>query len=261
MAFIECSFLSESLMMHTQITVFVPTKTFGDIYGGNQNYYNREKKLKTLYLLHGASDDHTMWMRRTNIERYAEEKNIAVVMPSAALSFYTDMAYGQKYFTYISEELPQVVRYLFPLSDKREDNFIAGLSMGGYGAFKIALRKPESFCAAGSFSGAVNLAEEVVNRGSIPFEAVFGDLTKVKGSENDLCYLLQKLKENNAEIPKLYQSCGTEDFLYEGNVKFKNFAKELGVDITYIEEPGTHEWGFWDRHIKKFLDWIFEQSK
>jgi len=260
MALLQINFLSKYLMMDTQVTVIIPTLTGKDLQNPLEAVYNREKKFPTLYLLHGFLGDNTNWLRYTSIERYANEKGIAVVMPSAYNSFYTDMAYGVKCWSYISEELPLVMRSLFPLSDKREDNFVAGLSMGGYGAMKWALRRPDFFSAGASLSGALDIVEIIESADGIskPFHiSLFGDLTKVKGSENDLFYLAENLKEKGLPAPKIYIACGTEDRLYPANIRFKEHLQKLGYEVTYEEGPGGHDWSFWDRYIKKVLDWIF----
>jgi putative tributyrin esterase len=220
--------------------------------------FGPKPRYQTLYLLHGLSDDHTIWMRRTSIERYAEEKRLAVVMPAVDRSFYTDMVHGNRYWSFISDEVPRVARAFFSLSDRREDNFAAGLSMGGYGAFKLALGKPESFAAAASLSGAIDLGSEIAKPDEKPdfFENIFGPPKAFKGSDNDLPALLTRLKKSGKPIPRLYQCCGTEDFLYTQNTAFRETAKKLGVDLTYREGPGAHTWAFWDEYIQYVLDWL-----
>ena len=151
----EVNFLSEVLTLHSTMYVLLPQRTLAETKS------KRTPKYRTLYLLHGHSDDHTAWQRWTSIERYVEGLNLAVVMPAVNLSFYTDMAHGGKYWQFISEEVPAVVRDMFSLSSAREDNFVAGLSMGGYGAFKLALTYPERYAAAASLSGAVDIREVV----------------------------------------------------------------------------------------------------
>lgn len=245
MAFIQCDFFSEVLGLSTSMNVVLPEKM-------------TDKKHPTLYLLHGLSDDHTIWCRRTSIERYAANYGIAVVMPAVHRSFYTDMDRGYPYWTFISQELPTIARSLFPLSDKREDNFVAGLSMGGYGAFKLALTYPDKFAAGASLSGALDVARfaDEEQRGPRQFENIFGDLSKVRGSQNDLFYLGEKVSESHDCKPMLYQCCGTEDFLYEDNIRFRDWAKKLKLDLTYEEEPGNHDWGYWDMKIQRVLEWL-----
>ncbi|MFD2881182.1 alpha/beta hydrolase [Paenibacillus rhizoplanae] len=160
MALIECKFYSEVLGLSTSMTVILPQQTTTQI--GMSNV-SKGTLHPTLYLLHGLSDDDSIWLRRTSIERYVAEMGIAVVMPQVHRSFYTDMKAGGQYWTFISEELPALARSFFPLSPKREDNFVAGLSMGGYGAMKLGLRKPENWAAAASLSGALDMAHNYLN--------------------------------------------------------------------------------------------------
>src|SRR5512147_42451 len=137
MPLIHCNFFSQALGLSISMDVILPLRPW------SQGASAQAGRHPTLYLLHGMSDDHTIWQRRTSIERYVDPLGLAVVMPAVARSFYTDMYAGPKYWTFISEELPEIARAFFPLSAAREDNYVAGLSMGGYGAFKLGLRQPE----------------------------------------------------------------------------------------------------------------------
>jgi S-formylglutathione hydrolase FrmB len=256
MALIHCDFFSEVLGISTSMCVILPQNTRSQIgMAGSE----KKEKYPTLYLLHGLSDDHTIWQRRTSIERYVSDLGLAVVMPAAGRSFYTDMKHGYKYFTFISEELPEIARQFFPLSEKREDTFAAGLSMGGYGAFKLALSCPDKYASAASLSGAVDMgarfrSNEVLD--TTEFENVFGNLNSFDGSENDLYALAKKVLASDGPKPKLYQCCGTEDFLYEDNKSFKKFIEGTDFDYTYEEGPGVHEWAYWDAEIQKVLKWL-----
>lgn len=252
MALIHCDFFSNVLGLSTSMDVILPQETEKQI-GMETKAFN--DKHPTLYLLHGLSDDHTIWQRRTSIERYVAELGIAVVMPAVHRSFYTDMACGFNYWTFISEELPSIARSFFPLSNNREDNFVAGLSMGGYGAFKMVLNHPEKFIAGASLSGALDIATHA-KESPEGFNIIFKDIDKIEGSNNDLFYLVKNVAESAGPKPKLYQCCGTEDFLYQDNVKFKNFCNNLDIDHTYEEEPGSHEWGYWDKKIQDVLSWL-----
>lgn len=259
MALIDCRFYSEVLGLSTAMTVILPQRTATQIGMTNTQFGELHP---TLYLLHGYSDDHTIWLRRTSIERYAAPLGLAVVMPQVDHSFYTDMAYGKKYWTFLSEELPQIARSFFPLSAAREDNFVAGLSMGGYGAFKWALRRPDAFAAAASLSGVLHVArradaapdgdEYALRR---PFKLIFGE-EKVTGTDNDLLCLLDRLDRADGPKPMLYQCCGTEDFLYEDNVAFRDACRRTSLALTYEEGPGNHDWGYWDAKIKDVLAWL-----
>jgi S-formylglutathione hydrolase FrmB len=253
----EVNFFSESLGMRSTMGVLLPQRSFTEAKSAPQTKY------RTLYLLHGYSDDHTAWQRWTSIERYAERYSLAVVMPAVHLSFYTDMAHGGKYWQFISEEVPALARDMFPLSSERQDNFVAGLSMGGYGAFKLALLHPERFAAAASLSGALDISQVVAAHGRPEDEPwleqmrnIFGDLSAVAGSQHDLFTLAEKIASSPVR-PRLYQCCGTEDFLYAENVRFRKHAGSLSLDLTYEEGPGDHNWAYWDQMIQRVLDWLY----
>lgn len=252
MAFIDCHFYSDSLGVSASMYVILPQVAQNQIGLASAVY---GVKHPTLYLLHGLSDDHTIWMRRTSIERYASKLGIAVVMPAVNRSFYTDMASGPKYWTFISEELPALARSFFPLAEERELNYVAGLSMGGYGAMKLALSHPDRFAAAASLSGALDISDRASNFPE-DFKLIYDDVSKIKGSGNDLFYLAEQLSGSTRQSPMLYQCCGTEDFLYEDNIRFRDYCRKLGMDLTYKEEPGEHEWGYWDRKIQTVLNWL-----
>lgn len=250
MALIHCDFYSEILNLSCSMVVVLPQRPLPTI------HTTPSPKFPTLYLLHGLSDDHTVWPRRTSIERYAEEKGLAVVMPAVNRSFYTDMVAGPRYWSYISEEVPARARDLFPLSREREDNFVAGLSMGGYGAFKLALRHPERFTAAASLSGALDMANVHDPVLEPELRLIFGDLDTIAGSDNDLFHLAAQVAQSPGPKPKLFQWCGTEDFLYGFNVKFRDFVQTLPFDYTYSEGPGDHTWSSWDTQIQNVLNWL-----
>ena len=254
MALINCDFFSESLGVCTSMTVILPQNTKSQI---GMDGKAGKKKHPVLYLLHGMSDDHTIWLRRTSIERYVSSLGLAVVMPAVARSYYTDMHCGQKYWTFVSEELPALAESFFPISSKKEDTFAAGLSMGGYGAFKLALARPEKFAAAASLSGALDpqqLATYIPDR-SVENFSIFGDKS-IYGTNNDLYHLSRELAKSNAPKPRLFECCGTEDFLYQDNLKFRDHLTSLNYDLTYEEGPGTHEWGYWDTNIQRALQWF-----
>ena len=248
MALLQVNFFSKVLGKATQLQVIIPESSDREF-----KLLDPTVKYKTLYLLHGGTDDSTAWIRQTAIERYAREYNMAVVMPDADLSYYSDMVQGRKYWTFICEEVPNFVQAYFPLSDKREDNFVAGLSMGGYGSFKMAVYKPTQFAAAASFSGTLcvdDLIDYVPHRRK-EFHEIWGNLDTIKGSENDLKYLYQNAINGGIKLPRLYQFCGTEDFLYKMNVDFKNTIEKMGIELHYEEATGTHDWAYWEDCIQK----------
>jgi S-formylglutathione hydrolase FrmB len=260
MAFLDFHFFSEALAQTCAAYVIIPQETTAQIgmVGGAAR-----RKYPTLYLLHGLSDDHTIWMRRTSIERYAAEKNFAVVMPAVARSFYQDMASGPRYWTFVSEELPALCQLFFPLSAAREDNFVAGLSMGGYGALRLGLARPEKFAAAASLSGAldvVRFAKEAGRKGSRIDKAewigILGPELRVEGTDADLHFLAQKVAASSGPKPHLFVACGTEDQLLPDSRAFRQQLDAVHLRVTYKESPGAHEWGYWDAQIQSVLDWL-----
>ena len=259
MALFNCDFFSNVLGMMSKMVVVIPENAQNRI-GIDSAETNLEGGLPVLYLLHGLSDDETAWTRRTSIERYAEEKGLALVMPTTHRAFYTNTTNGYKYFDHVAREVPEKARSFFKLSDRREDNFIAGLSMGGYGAFKIATTLPENFAAAASLSGVMDIAtcfDQLGDEEGRPeWEAVFGDIDNLAGSEHDLFDTTEKMLANKPLVD-LYQCCGTEDFLYESNIKFRKFMEsKAGIRYNYEEGPGTHNWGYWDTMIQRVIEWL-----
>lgn len=263
MAFIQCNFYSKVLGMSSTMNVITPeNRENSELIRKNKN-----ENYPVLFLLHGLSDDHSSWQRKTSIERYVNKFGIAVVMPNVHRSFYTDMKAGNNYFEFISQELIETARKLFPLSRKQSETYTAGLSMGGYGAFKLALTRNDIFSAAASLSGVLNisiLAEpqnfeqfEEKERLKEEFKWIFGDLKKIKNSNNDLFYLLKTLKNKNKQIPKLYQCCGRDDFLYQNNLEFKKFCLANKIKLEYNEEDNAaHEWEYWDKKILDVMRWL-----
>lgn len=252
MALIELKFYSQMLGMQTEAYVVVPQKsTNGEI--GIKGKSDVDE-YKCLYLLHGLSDDHSIWLRRTSIERYAAEYGICVVMPCGGKSFYTDMKYGMKYFSYITEELPRVISEFLKVSTKREDRYIAGLSMGGYGALKAALRRPDLYSAAAGMSSVADIKVRNFDEVLVP---VFGEEINIP-DEEDLFYLAEKTN-NDPMKPRIFMGVGTEDFLYDSNVKLKEKFEQLDYDFTYRESQGTHCWEFWDEYIQHVLKWMFKE--
>jgi S-formylglutathione hydrolase FrmB len=250
MALVSCDFHSEALELSTSMTVILPQETRSQI--GMTGAPAGEHGAPVLYLLHGLSDDHTTWQRRTSIERYAAPLGLAVVMPAVHRSFYADEVRGHAYWTFLSEELPQVVASLFRVSERREDTFVAGLSMGGYGALKWALREPSRFAAAASMSGALDVVglARGEQRGGL-LERVFGGRP---GPRDDLFALMRDAEPTG--LPAMHVSCGTEDWLFDANEAFAASARGLGLAPTVDFRPGEHEWGFWDTEIQRVLSWL-----
>lgn len=214
MAYISLNYHSPTIGMHQNLTVILPE---------DQSFFNNDttaKPLKTLMLLHGLSSDETTYMRYTSIERYANEHKLAVIMPNVDHSAYANMAYGHSYYDYILE-VYDYVHQIFPLSKKRNDNFIAGHSMGGYGTIKFALTQGDKFAKAVPLS-AVFEAQNLMDLEWNDFskEAIIGNLSSVKGTEHDPYYLLDKAVAEDKQIPKLLIMCGKQDFFISRQFRF-----------------------------------------
>jgi len=250
-ALLQCAFFSEVLGLSTSMSVILPQETSTQIGLVGQA---RDGVHPTLYLLHGLSDDDTTWLRRTSIERYVSALGLAVVMPRVDRSFYSDERHGNRYWTFLSEELPIVVEGFFHVSPRREDTFVAGLSMGGYGALKWALRQPQRFAAAASLSGALNIAERDQFGGRPGLkEQIFGGQS-IRATPDDLIWLLDQVDPPSS--PSMYVCCGAEDDLLGENRTFIEAAERRGFPVTVDIGPGRHEWGYWDRKVQDVLAWL-----
>ena len=241
MAFLQANIYSNVLEMEVMIDVILPQSTKKKI--GTQSQ-STGTDLPVHYLLHGMNGNHSVWQRRTSIE------------------WYTDTTYEMKYWTFIAEELPQICHELFPqLTQKREKTFAAGLSMGGYGAVKLGLRKPDQFAAVASLSGALALAESMDSllqlRSQAYWEGIFGPLEQFKGSENDLIHLIETIDPSTA--PRFFISCGTEDQLYPASEYAVDKLQKRKLAVTFESGTGDHDWNFWDQWIQRVLQWLFSE--
>ncbi|CCV66187.1 MAG: alpha/beta hydrolase family protein [Paracholeplasma sp.] len=247
MAFLQVEFGSAILQQNMQLSILMPQ----DI--------KQDEELKVLYLLHGYSGSSMDWIKLTGLERYLRNYRVMVVMPSMHNSYYSNAVYGYGYFDYYTKELPTFIESTFSVSRKKENRYIAGLSMGGYGAFKAALTYPERYHKAASFSGAMNvetmrkLNQTAPRKGA--FDSIFGFETS-KDTPNDLHFLASSCKTT---LPELYFSCGKQDFLYQDNLAFKKHLENLGIPFVYEESDGDHNWDFWDTYIQKALKFMFDK--
>jgi putative tributyrin esterase len=209
----------------------------------------------TLYLLHGLSDDHTGWLRRTRIETYAAAYPLIVVMPQGFRGFYTDNHAGPPYARYVAEELRALVERTFPARAARDARCVGGLSMGGYGALRLALGYPHLFASAHSHSGPLRSGERMGPREGGPvsleeFRRIFG--SNPAGSNHDLAALARRAKEAGT-LPKIRIDCGVEDHLIDDNRTFHAELEQLGVPHEYQEFAGGHSWDYWDLHVREAL--------
>ena len=215
---------------------------------------------KVLYLLHGLSDSCTAWLHKTRISEYAQKNNYIVIMPEVQRSFYSDMAHGSKYFTYVSQELPEICEKIFNLKHTREKTFVAGLSMGGYGAMKCGLARPDFYAACASFSGALDMKNRVedakqTGQNQLPeMAAILGEGLNFP-DEADLFHLAREAVMQPVK-PRVLITCGDADFLLEDNRRFTAHMQALNYSHKYIQWPGDHNWDFWEDCLPLALDFF-----
>jgi putative tributyrin esterase len=253
MALLRLDHIPETVKVNLPLYIILPNP--GEM--GSVPVSNR----KVLYLLHGINDDASAWQRYTMIESIAKLYGLVVVMPSVGRSFYTDQPNGQHYFSYLTDELPRYLKDVFGLSPRRADTFIAGNSMGGYGAFKAAFLRPELYTAAACFSGAFVpgfLLAFPNDPRRLEFEVLFGDLGKIVGSEHDSNVWIERAARNPAVLPRLFMACGRQEDLLPLSRQFHAACQRHGIAVDYHEEDGIHDWFFWNKQIQRFLSLVFK---
>lgn len=253
--------LSRTITFHILLQNDMPK----ELLEGNQHY---DRPMKTLYLLHGFSGNTLDWLTGSLAQELSLKYNLAIVMPSGENSFYLNgKGLGRGYETLIAQELPSYCQKTFGLSDRPEDNFIGGLSMGGFGAIHTALKYPEHFGKMFGLSSGM-----ILNRikGMKPgtsneiadydyFAQVFGNLDKLEESENNPEYLVKARMKKGDVIQPVFMACGTEDFLLNDNHQFRDFLIENGVDLTYKESAGIHDWKFWNEYLEPAIQWLLDE--
>ncbi|WP_234124494.1 alpha/beta hydrolase [Clostridium hydrogenum] len=250
MAKFNCNVISYTLKRAVDITVIIPTPSIPESLGFSKYKPSHKpvEKYPVLYLLHGMGNNHATWCGYSNVELFAEERNIAVVMLSGENKAYiNNTASGDRFYDFIEDELPEFICGMFPISDKPEHTYIAGLSMGGFGTLVHALSCPEKFCAFGAFSAAISLN---------PADITGGEDKEIDPKYDPLTLAINLAKAGK-RFPKAYIACGEKDFLYKANVDFVKQLSEMGVEVNWVSVPNyQHEWRFWNLQIEAFLDWI-----
>lgn len=266
-AWFHCNFQSCILRMNVDVGVLIPERARIEGIETKANRIqegNKRPLYQTLYLLHGFSGDYMSYLRSSNIDRYSEENQIAVVMPSVYNSAYTDMKYGLDYFTYVADELMDFIEQTFPVSPHREDRFVAGMSMGGYGAYKLGLSHPERFSAIAGLAGSYHAEyryQGKVSTVSTLCEALYGDPPQIVPEIHDIFTMMKKRKEEGVKMPRMYTCCGTEDRRHQDSVDLKKFADANGIDLTFEQGPGRHDSLFFDEYIQRVLQWFHLKEK
>lgn len=253
MALFRGTVRSTVLEMDTQVNVIIP-----------YDYHHGEEKQvkydKVLYLLHGLKQNADAWQRFSSVERYAQEYGFVVIMPEVQRSFYTDMAMGLPYFTYLSEELPGMMQEMFNIACDREHTYVGGLSMGGYGALKCALLRPDRYAGALCFSSGFFVLENAgVSKGvwkNDEMKAIIG--ADLICPDCDRLDLVMDGFTPDMKKPKVYLACGTEDYLYKNNVMMRDVLQEKGFAPVYEEWGGVHDWLFWDLAVQRGMQCVCE---
>ena len=268
MAVLHLNYLSQALGLQTNVSVIIPAKPF--VFPGQEAPKHQGKpKYQVLWLLHGGGGDDQDYVNFSNIVRYADEHQVAVVMPSDQNAFYCDgyLPNGGNYFSFVTEELVKLCRSIFPFSKAREDNFIAGLSMGSGGAMKCAVLHPELYGTALIMSGGgmrLHRAEDAWAKDFLKKVIENEDVSsfpKVEEPKKDITMAVPMyyiLKEKKETLPEFYFTCGGDDFLLSDVKLCLDFYKTMGLPLAYEEVPGyKHEWDFWDLSLKKAMnDWL-----
>ncbi len=259
MAFFELHYFSKAIRTGVTVNIILP-----EVDKKSEGCGNTGKPFKTVWLFHGLNGNQNSWIENSAIERYARERGLAVVMPCVDRSWYTDTAYGAGYFTFVTKELPLVCRsYLKGMSDKREDNLVIGLSMGGYGALKCALTYPEQYGAVASLSGALDITRKGRPYNLEEWRGIFGfqlkDASELENTPHDIFYLTRENQKNSRPFPKTYLWCGTEDTLIDINRKYRDLLSEFQIPHCYEESSGTHNWKYWDAKITDALNYLLEE--
>lgn len=260
MAIIEAQIFSHSLKRIVPIQVILPV---GKRYPRPED--NNEKgPFKTLYMLHGLRGNYRDWIIYTQLQNLAEEQNLAVVMPSGENSCYVEQVISDNdYGNYVGNELVEISRKMFPLSAKRDDTFIGGLSMGGFGALRNGFKYWQNFGYIIALSSAVHFFETDLSKpiDSIFHEdEVFGNRSAAAASDKNPRVAFANARsacdKAGVSLPKVYMACGTDDSLLWANRSYKDYLIENGADVTYSEPRGDHNWDFWNAQIPEFLKWL-----
>ena len=241
---------SAELLTETEVTVILPQDSAAKL----------QKPLRTLYLLHGMGRNHTTWLHDSNIHQYASQYKMAVIMPEVRRNLYCDMAYGRKFFSWISGELPAHMNKTLHIPAEPSQTYIAGRSVGGYGALKCAFTFPNRYAGAASFSGTVHLPKAIpllLKDGIMSEAEIQGNLGEAMTvhDENDLLVLAEK-----APQVRIFQSCGTEDFLLENNRLACAALTQNLSDYRYEELPGAHDAVCFDASLKRALQFFFGEE-
>lgn len=252
MALMKVNFYSKVLGKHHHFNLILPEQ--------DEHYEQNVTPplLPSVMILHGLSSDNNSYLRFTSVERYANDYNLAVILPDGDHSFYANMLCGHSYADHILE-VWHYAHQVFPLSSLREDNFLAGHSMGGFGVIKTSFEHPELFSKSCFMSSATDI-ERLLDYDWPDFKmhGIIGNVNTTKNSELDIHKIVKDgMTEVGTEgLPELYMMCGTDDYIYPDNVEFKSYLESEGISFKYEEGPGEHDYAYWDQGILKAIEWM-----
>ena len=280
MALLTLNFNSQFMSGNQNVNILMPDKPQND---STHSFYSSKKKYKVLWLLHGTFGDYSDWIRKTNIERYVADKQMIVVMPGIGNADYRNWptyALGINAEKYIIDELMPMIYNWLPASNKREDHFIAGLSMGGKGALSFSIKYPQLFSKTAILSFFPENMDKKINYFQNIYDSNLEELIQtdnewhakqrlyncmhnlgsVENYINSDYNLLKKIKESDiTTLPKLLFTCGTEDSLFKDKIEpFKQFIQENQINANIVLGPDNHEWNVWDRDIQIALDFFLQ---
>lgn len=264
MALVNVTFQSYSLKRNISFCAFIPTNSSND---SMEDSIGQRGDVKTLYMLHGYGGDCNDYLNSPELQDLSTKYNLACIFPNGENSFYLeDIDKSENFSAFVGKELVEVTRSMFRLSSRREDTFIGGISMGGYGAMINGLRYFDTFSKIISLSGAY-IEINIADKGEfIPDQVsdakyqnrIFHDPKVLRFSDKDPRYCMEEIKRSMKKLPDIYFVCGKDDFLIESNRKLHNFMKENQVKHYYEEGEGVHDWVYWKKHLETSIKWAVE---
>lgn len=265
MSYLSLNFFSAALNFRTEVKVVLPeypAQRMASV--ERQSAYDKSLKFPVVYLLHGFTGDHSDWFTMIPIERYAQEYGFAVVMPHGYNSWYLNEPRGAKVEDFLFDELPAAMEAMLPISDRPEERFIAGLSMGGMGAVHTALNHPECFRAMASASAVLSYQRlfEQYENGTPDDLRMLETLAYATGERTipDMDALYLKREQQGGHIPPHLCLFGRQDEMYADQyLWFKAFAAENRLPVETDEWDGGHDFLFWDPAVRRMLAWFKQQ--
>ena len=247
MAYININYESKILGMPVMMNALIPQ--------GRGEY-------QSLYLLHGAGGDYTTWLAKSKVAEYVENTNISVIMISGNNKCFVNNVHGKKYFQFLTEEVTETCTKWFGLSSKREDRYIAGMSMGGYGAVYAGLNRPDLYNSVFSYSGLLDVKLRYENPQGFNMYQIFGNREEFEKGNYDLldCVKEDNVRRNVDNYPKFYIRCGLQDSIIDMSRRWHDAAEESGFTSDYYETAGGHDFIFWDKCIHETVEIITGES-